>query len=447
MICGRVEWLASVCSRRSAMTFEVVVGANWGDEGKGRIVDYLAAHADYVVRFQGGNNAGHTVINEHGEFALHLLPSGIFHPGVVNVLGPGMVIDLEALVEEIDDIAQRGIDPELRISRRATICFPFHVLEEQWEEERLGNAAFGSTGRGISPAYADRTAKWGIQIGELADRARFEKRLAALLVRKQLLAKGVYGRELPVAFAEVVEWSYRNYAALAPRVCDTGSLLKEALEKGRRVLFEAQLGALRDLDLGIYPFTTSSNVLAAYAPIGGGLGAARPDRVTAVVKAFSTCVGAGPFVSRMEEDLATILRERGGGEYGATTGRPREIGHFDAVATRYGVGLQGADRVALTKLDCLSGIDPLKVCVGYRVGDQVLTEFPVNCELERAVPVYRELPGWSEPIGAVREFDRLPKAAREYVEMVESSIECGIAFISTGRERSQLIVRESGWIA
>ena len=420
------------------MPIQVVVGANWGDEGKGRMVDYLAQDADYVVRFQGGNNAGHTVVNRHGEFSLHLLPSGVFNPRTVNVLGPGMVIDLQALHEELQGLESKGIKPVIRISERATICFPFNRMEDIWEEERLASRAFGSTRRGIAPAYGDRTVKKAIQLGELLYPQRFAERLKDLVEWKLLCARGIYGKSDPFDYEEVSAWIRTFSEGLVPMLCDTGELLESALQNDKCLLFEAQLGSLRDKDLGIYPFTTSSSVLAGYATAGGGIPGHRPDRTIAVVKEYATCVGAGPFITRMQPQDADLLRESAG-EYGATTGRPREIGHFDGFASRYGVKVQGADQVALTKLDCLSGFKSLKLCTGYRYRGDLLRYFPINAVLEDVTPEYLELPGWQEDIGGVRVFEDLPETAQNYVLAVESMLECPISYISVGKERHAII--------
>lgn len=421
------------------MSIDIVVGANWGDEGKGRMVDYLAQSADFVVRFQGGNNAGHTVVNEFGTFKLHLLPSGVFNPKATNVLGPGMVIDIQGLAEELEDLKSKGINPTIRVSDRATICFPFYRLQDAWEEERLGAQAYGSTRRGIAPAYGDRTMKKGIQIGELLYPDRMRERLTHLLAWKELQS-GIYGKEGEISFDETMAWVDTYGGKIKDLICDTTVLLEDAAQSGKNILFEAQLGTLRDLNFGIYPFTTSSCALAAYAPVGGGLFGHNLDRVMAVVKAFSTCVGEGPFVTRMNDAEANALRETAE-EYGAATGRPRTIGHFDAVATRYGVRIQGATEVALTKLDSLSGQKTLKICTHYDFRGQKLDNFPINAVLDEATAVYEEVPGWSEDITGVREFDQLPKTAQDYVLEIERLIQCRIRYVSVGPERESLIDR------
>ncbi|HDP36129.1 MAG TPA: adenylosuccinate synthase [Candidatus Hydrogenedentes bacterium] len=422
------------------MSIQVVVGANWGDEGKGRMVDYLARNAALVVRYQGGNNAGHTVINEYGEFKLHLLPSGVFYPTVTNILGPGMVIDIEELVREMEELTAKGINPNIRISQRATICFPFHRLEDALEEDRLGKNAYGSTRRGIAPAYGDRTVKKALQIGELLYPERCNVRLRQIAEWKRERLKAFYGDQNLFSVDDMLDWAADYGSRIAPLIADTSELLESAAEQGKNILFEAQLGTLRDLNFGIYPFTTSSCTLAAYAPIGGGLFGHKIDSVIAVVKAFSTCVGEGPFVTVMDKAEGDALRESAK-EYGAATGRPRTIGHFDAVATRYGAWAQGANAVALTKLDSLSGRKTLKICTNYLWQGKRYNRFPLNAVLEEAAPEYMEMPGWDEDISGVRVFAELPSAAQEYVLEIEKAIACPIKYVSVGPERDALIVR------
>jgi adenylosuccinate synthase len=422
------------------MSITIVVGANWGDEGKGRMVDYLAQDADFVARFQGGNNAGHTVVNDFGTFKLHLLPSGVFNPKVINVLGPGMVIDLQGLADELDDLKSKGIEPQVRVSDRATICFPIHRLEDTWEEERLGNDAYGSTRRGIAPAYGDRTMKKAIQVGELLYPERFRDRLAKLIEWKKARTGQFYGKEDLISFEKELAWVEENAERMKHLICDTSTLLEEGAAAGKKILFEAQLGTLRDLNFGIYPYTTSSCALAGYAPVGAGLFGHAPDRVVAVVKAFSTCVGEGPFVTRMSDEEADNLREIAQ-EYGAATGRARTIGHFDALATRYGVWAQGATEVALTKLDSLSGWKTLKICTHYTYRGEDITRFPINAVLDEAEPVYIEMPGWDEDITGVRSFGDLPQTAQDYVLEIERQIGCCLRYVSVGPEREALIDR------
>jgi len=422
------------------MGVEIVCGVNWGDEGKGRMVDYLAERADFVVRYQGGNNAGHTVVNDLGRFALHLIPSGVFYPHTTNVLGPGMSIDLEALAREIESLEAQGVDcSRIRISDRATLLFPFHRDEDCWEEERLGAGAFGSTRNGIAPSYGDRHMKRGLRVGDLLYPEYFERKLRGVVEWKNLIARGVYGRD-GVSFEECLAWARRFAEPLRERICDTGVLLEDAARSGQRLLFEAQLGALRDLYFGIYPFTTSTSCLAAYAAVGGGLFGVRPDRVLGVMKAFSTCVGEGPFVTAMSDEEADTLRETAL-EYGATTGRPRTIGHFDAVASRWGVQVQEATELALTKLDSLSGRERLKICTHYEHRGEKIDRFPLTPVLYEAKPVYEECDGWAEDITGCRSFDALPRAAAEYVLRIESLVGCRVRYVSVGPERSQLIDR------
>jgi len=422
------------------MSIQIVVGANWGDEGKGRMVDYLAQDSDYVVRFQGGNNAGHTVVNSFGEFKLHLLPSGVFNPKVTNILGPGMVIDIEGLVSELDELKGRGIEPTMALSERATLCFPFHRWEDGWEEERLGAKAYGSTRRGIAPAYGDRTMKKAIQVGELLYPDRLRERLQHIVEWKRLKAARIYDKEDAISFDQMYAWATEYGEKIAPLIKDTNTILGNAAKAGKNILFEAQLGTLRDLNFGIYPYTTSSCTLAAHAPIGGGLFGRHPDRVIAVVKAFATCVGEGPFVTRMGENESNDLRETAG-EYGAATGRPRTIGHFDALATHFGVHVQGATEVALTKLDSLSGQSSLKICTHYEYRGEKVERFPINAVLDEATPVYEEMPGWADDITGVRAFDQLPQTAQAYVLRIEDLIASPIRFVSVGPERDALIDR------
>ena len=421
------------------MSLTVVCGVNWGDEGKGRIVDYLAKDADVVVRYQGGNNAGHTVVNEFGTFKLHLIPSGIFRPTILNVLGPGMVIDLEALVDEIDKLQGAGIPiGNIVISDRATVCFPFHRLEDEWEEERLGHRAYGSTKRGIAPAYGDRHLKKAIRVGDLLQPAWLRAQLQTIVEWKTLMSAGVYGKVNAISLSDTVEWAERFGRRLSALIVDTSSMLERQVADGKRLLFEAQLGALRDVYFGVYPFTSSSCALASFAAVGSGLFGHSIDRVVGVMKAFATCVGVGPFVTEMQAEVANALREVAF-EYGAATGRPRRIGHFDAVASRYGAYLQGATEIALTKLDSLSGLSTLKICTAYRIRGETSTAFPLNSLLDEAEPEYVEMKAWTEDITSCRHFQELPPAARQYVSAIEQLIERRIRYISVGPERSQLI--------
>ena len=420
------------------MSITVVCGTNWGDEGKGRMVDYLAREADIVVRYQGGNNAGHTIVNDFGTFKLHLVPSGIFYPHTKNVLGPGMVIDLESLVEEIDLLTRSGFDTSnISISHRATICFPFNRQEDIWEEERLGKNAYGSTRKGIAPAYGDRYVKKAIQVGDVCDWPRFKRRLAEILDWKHLVHDRAGHSEDAFNYEALLEWANHFGNKLRNRIRDTTEQLESALAGGKRILFESQLGALRDIYFGIYPHTTSSCTLASFAPVGGGLFSATPDKVIGVMKAFSTCVGEGPFPTEITGRAADELRETAN-EFGATTGRPRRIGHFDAVASAYGAMLQNATEIALTKLDSLSGQEELLICTEYE-SEGSATGFPLNFTNVR--PVYTRLPGWIEDISECRRFADLPETAQTYVKRIESLVDRPILSVSVGPHREQLILR------
>ncbi|MEO8209408.1 MAG: adenylosuccinate synthase [bacterium] len=419
----------------------VLVGLQWGDEGKGRMVDYLAQNVDVVARYQGGNNAGHTVVNEFGTFKLHLIPSGIFNPDVTNILGPGMVIDIEALSEEITGLEKSGISTKnIKISERATITFPFHRLEDNLEEERLGAASYGSTRRGIAYAYGERYQKKSIQLGELFFPEDLKKRITDLVNWKNILLKSVYGSKEILSAEQILEWVDKYGNKIKHFVCDTTKFLEESANAGKNILFEAQLGSLRDIYFGIYPYTTSSCTLASYAPVGGGLFNKKIDKVIGVMKAFSTCVGSGPFVTEMPEDEAGQLRETAY-EYGAATGRPRRIGHFDAVATRYGAKIQGVDEIALTKLDSLSGQKKLMLCTQYDINGKLSKDFPLTPALEIAKPKYIEMEGWSENISGCRKFGDLPQTAQNYINKIEELVGYKIKYVSVGPERESLIVK------
>ena len=421
----------------------VIVGVNWGDEGKGRMVDYLTEQYDVVVRYQGGGNAGHTVINEKGKFALHLLPSGIFRNGVVNILGNGVALDPENLWEEIQDLREKGVQitpDNLRISNRASLLLPWHRDLDALEEQRLADRQYGSTKQGIAPFYSDKYQKKTILAGQLAHMDALRDQLRALLEWKNLTLTRVYDAS-GYTMAQMEQWLQDFCVPILPFVCDTGAYLRQAQAQGKSILFEAQLGALRDLDYGIYPYTTSSNTLAAYAPIGAGLPSAGIDEVIGVVKAYSTCVGEGPFVCELYGDEAKRLREAGA-EYGAKTGRPRRVGPVDLVATRYGAALQGATSLALTKLDVLSFMDTIPVCTRYRLNGKETDQFPFPTELEDAEPVLEYLEGWRCDISGVRRWEDLPKAARGYVTYLEKAIGCPVAYVSVGAERDSIIVRQ-----
>ncbi|MBQ9032194.1 MAG: adenylosuccinate synthase [Parasporobacterium sp.] len=419
-----------------------IVGINWGDEGKGRMVDLLTQDYDVVVRYQGGGNAGHTVENEFGKFALHLLPSGIFRPGVMNILGNGVAVDLESLWDEMTTVMDQGISltPEnFRISDRASLLLPWHRMLDGLEEARLKDKKYGSTKQGIAPFYSDKYQKKTILAGELFYPEQLQERLEGLLEWKNLTLTGVYGAE-PFTMDQLMAWIDEFGGKLKPFICDTGKYLRQAQSDGKRILFEAQLGALRDLDFGIYPYTTSSNAIAAYAPVGSGLTSAKIDTVVGVVKAYSTCVGEGPFVCEMFGPEADKLREEGH-EYGAKTGRPRRVGPLDIVATRYGVQIQGATDIALTKLDVLSYMDQIPVCTHYELNGEQTDDFVFPAAQDLAKPVIEYVPGWGTDISGIRTWEELPENARNYVLMVEEAIGCHITYVSVGPERDAYIKR------
>ena len=424
------------------MACTAIVGINWGDEGKGRMVDLLTEQIDIVVRYQGGGNAGHTVINEHGKFALHLLPSGIFRKNVVNILGNGVAMDPESLLNEIKDVADKGVavTPEnLKISDRASVLMPWHRRLDELEEQRLADKKYGSTKQGIAPFYSDKYQKKTIMAGELFYPELLKTRLKDLMEWKNLIITGVYGAE-PYTWEEIENWLNTSCEAIKPFICDTGALLREAEENGKKILFEAQLGSLRDLDHGIYPMTTSSNTIAAYAPVGSGLPGAELDRIIGVVKAYSTCVGEGPFTCEMFGEEAEKLREAGN-EYGAKTGRPRRVGPVDLVATRYGVEVQAATEIALTKLDVLSYMDEIPVCVRYELNGEETDKFPFPAALGACRPVIKTVKGWKKDISGIRTWADLPEEAKEYVQMIEQAIRCPIKWVSVGPERESIILR------
>ena len=424
------------------MACTAIVGINWGDEGKGRMVDLLTEQFDIVVRYQGGGNAGHTVINEHGKFALHLLPSGIFRKNVVNILGNGVAMDPESLLNEIRDVEAKGVPvtPEnLKISERASLLMPWHRRLDELEEQRLADKKYGSTKQGIAPFYSDKYQKKTIMAGELFYPEVLKARLMDLMEWKNLILKGVYGAE-PYTWEDMENWLNMSCEAIKPYICDTGAFLREAEENGKRILFEAQLGSLRDLDHGIYPMTTSSNTIAAYAPVGSGLPGAEMDRIIGVVKAYSTCVGEGPFTCEMFGEEAEKLREAGG-EYGAKTGRPRRVGPVDLVATRYGVEVQAATEIALTKLDVLSYMDEIPVCTRYLLNGEETDRFPFPAALGACKPVIEKVKGWKKDISGVRTWEDLPEEAKAYVQLIERAIRCPIRWVSVGPERESIIVR------
>ena len=419
-----------------------IVGINWGDEGKGRMVDLLTEDYDVVVRFQGGGNAGHTVINELGKFALHLLPSGIFRKGVVNILGNGVALDPQNLWTEMQDVESKGVKltPEnLKISDCASLLLPWHRDLDELEEMRLADKKYGSTKQGIAPFYSDKYQKKTILAGELFYPEELKAHLKDLLEWKNLTLTKVYGAK-PYTMEMLDEWILGYCEKIKPFVCDTGAFLRKAQKDGKSILFEAQLGSLRDLDYGIHPYTTSSNTTAAYAPIGSGLPSAKLNSVVGVVKAYSTCVGEGPFVCEMFGEDADKLREAGF-EYGAKTGRPRRVGPIDIVATRYGVEVQAATEIALTKLDVLSYMDKIPVCTQYILSGETTDEFPFPSALKKAEPQIEYFEGWKCDISKIRTWNDLPKAAKDYVIYIEKAIGCPIKYVSVGPERDSIIIR------
>lgn len=420
-----------------------IVGINWGDEGKGRMVDLLTEGYDIVVRYQGGGNAGHTVINEYGKFALHLLPSGIFRKDVVNILGNGVALDPENLWNEMQSVMNQGValTPEnLKISDRASLLLPWHRDLDELEEMRLADKKFGSTKQGIAPFYSDKYQKKTVLAGELFYPEKLRAHLADLMECKNLTLTKVYGAE-PYTMDMLDEWLATYCEKIKPYIANTGAFLRNSQKSGKKILFEAQLGSLRDLDYGIHPYTTSSNTTAAYAPIGSGLPSAKIDNVVGVVKAYSTCVGEGPFVCEMFGEEADELR-KAGFEYGAKTGRPRRVGPIDIVATRYGVEVQAATEIALTKLDVLSYMDKIPVCTKYSVNGIETDEFPFPSALDSAEPVVEYFDGWKCDISAVRTWEEIPKAAQAYVEYIEKAIGTPITYVSVGPERDSIIIRK-----
>ena len=420
-----------------------IVGINWGDEGKGRMVDLLTEQYDVVVRFQGGGNAGHTVINSHGKFALHLLPSGIFRQGVVNILGNGVALDPQNLWEEMEGVIKKGValtPDNLKISDRASLLLPWHRELDELEETRLADKKYGSTKQGIAPFYSDKYQKKTILAGELFYPKELKEHIADIMEWKNLTLTKVYGAK-PYTPEMIDKWIESSCEKIKPYIFDTGSFLKKAQADGKNILFEAQLGSLRDLDYGIYPYTTSSNTTAAYAPIGSGLPSAKITDVIGVVKAYSTCVGEGPFVCEMFGDEAKKLR-KAGIEYGAKTGRPRRVGPIDLVATRYGVEVQAATEIALTKLDVLSFMEKIPVCTHYLLNGKKTDSFPFPSALKKARPVTEYLDGWKCDISGIRRWQDLPLATRQYVEYIEKAINCPITYVSVGPERDSIIIRK-----
>lgn len=417
-----------------------VVGINWGDEGKGRMVDLLSADYDVVCRYQGGNNAGHTVVNERGKFILNLLPSGILRDKVINVMGPGMVIDMEHLSNEVLNLRKAGIEitpKHLKISDRATICMPYHKLLDCLEEDRLSDKKFGSTRRGIAPVYADKYMKKTLRIGDLKHPEVLKEKIADIVEWKNLTVKGGYGHEA-IDAEEMYDWIQKYAVPFLPYICDTTLFLNQCEKEGKKIMFEAQLGALRDIDFGIYPYTSSSSTIAAYAPIGAGVPNLRLESSIGIIKAYSSCVGEGPFTCELFGKEGDELREAGG-EYGAATGRPRRVGGFDIVASRYGTLVQGCTSLALTKLDVLSYMDKIPVCVAYEIDGKRTEMFPAGEDLNSAKPVYEYVKGWNCDISDCRTLNELPKEAAGYIKYIEKAVGCPIKYVSVGAEREQYI--------
>ena len=424
---------------------KAVVGANWGDEGKGKITDMLAEKADIIVRFQGGANAGHTIVNNYGKFALHTLPSGVFYNHTTSVIGNGVALNIPILMKEIKSITDRNVPmPKILVSDRAQMVMPYHILFDQYEEERLGGKSFGSTKSGIAPFYSDKYAKIGFQVSELFDEELLQEKVQRVSEMKNVILEHLYHKPL-IDPAELLNTLHEYRDMIAPFVCDVSVFLDKALKEGKTILLEGQLGTMKDPDHGIYPMVTSSSTLAAYGAIGAGIPPYEIKQIVTVSKAYSSSVGAGAFVSEIFGDEADELRHRGGdgGEFGATTGRPRRMGWFDCVATKYGCRLQGATDVAFTVLDALGYLDEIPVCVGYAIDGEVTTDFPVTYKLEKAKPVLKKLPGWKCDIRGIRNFDELPENCRKYVEFIEEQIGFPITMVSNGPGREDIIYRES----
>ncbi len=422
---------------------KAVVGANWGDEGKGKITDMLGQESDIIVRFQGGSNAGHTIINKYGKFALHLLPSGVFYDHTTSVIGNGVALNIPYLFKEIQSIVDRGVPmPKIKVSDRAQIMMPYHILFDQYEEERLGKKSFGSTKSGIAPFYSDKYAKIGIQVSELFDEEALKDKVERICEMKNIILEHMYHK--PLLDPQEVLATLREYKTMVePYVCDVSMFLHDAIKEGKNILLEGQLGALKDPDFGIYPMVTSSSTLAAYGAIGAGIPPYEIKDIITVVKAYSSSVGAGEFVSEIFGEEADELRRRGGdgGEYGATTGRPRRMGWFDAVASRYGCRMQGATQVALTVLDVLGYLDEIPVCIGYEIDGVVTKDFPTTVKLAKAKPVYTTLPGWKSEIRGIKKYEDLPENCRKYIEFIEKELEVPVTLVSNGPGRDEIIRR------
>ncbi|MCI8533992.1 MAG: adenylosuccinate synthase [Hungatella sp.] len=420
-----------------------IVGANWGDEGKGKITDMLAKESDIIIRFQGGSNAGHTIINNYGKFALHLLPSGVFYGHTTSIIGNGVALNIPYLLKELQSLTDQGVPaPQILVSDRAQILMPYHVLFDTYEEERLGGKSFGSTKSGIAPFYSDKYAKIGFQVSELFDTPTLKEKVDRVCELKNIMLEHLYHKS-PIDPQELLETLLEYRDMIAPYVCDVSQYLYDAIKEGKNILLEGQLGSLKDPDHGIYPMVTSSSTLAAYGAIGAGIPPYEIKNITTVVKAYSSAVGAGAFVTEIFGDEADQLRKRGGdaGEFGVTTGRPRRMGWFDAVASRYGCRIQGATEVALTVLDVLGYLDELPVCVGYEIDGKVTKDFPTTVYLEKAKPVYTKLPGWKSDIRGIKNYEDLPKECRDYVEFIEKELGVKISMVSNGPGRDEIIFR------
>ena len=425
---------------------KAIVGANWGDEGKGKITDMLAEESDIIVRFQGGSNAGHTIINDYGKFALHILPSGVFYNHTTSVIGNGVALNIQNLVDEIDSLVKQGVpQPKILVSDRAQILMPYHILFDQYEEERLGGKSFGSTKSGIAPFYSDKYAKIGFQVNELfEDEDVLKEKVYQVLETKNVLVEHLY-HKAPIDPEEIFQQLLKYREMIRPFVCDVSVFLRDAIKEGKKILLEGQLGSLKDPDFGIYPMVTSSSTLASYGAIGAGIPGYEIKDVVSDVMAYSSAVGAGEVVSEIFVDEADQLRRRGGdgGEFGATTGRPRRMGWFDAVASRYGCRMQGATEVALTVLDVLGYLDELPICVGYEIDGEVTRDFPATPQLKKAKPVYTTLPGWKTEIRGITKYEDLPENCRNYIEFIEKELEVPITMVSNGPGRHEIIHRQS----
>ena len=419
-----------------------IVGANWGDEGKGKITDMFAEQSDIVIRFQGGANAGHTIINEHGRFALHLMPSGVCYEHTTCIIGNGVALDINKFINELEQVKKAGLNPKLLVSERAQILMPYHIKLDEYEEERLGKNAFGSTKSGIAPFFSDKFSKIGIQVNELFDEETLRAKLANICTLKNLALEHIYHKPL-LDEEELFNTCMEYKEKIAPYVCDTHKYLSEAIKEGKNILLEGQLGTLKDPDFGIYPMVTSSSTLAGYGAVGAGIPPHKIEDIVVVTKAYSSAVGAGEFVSEIFGDEAQELRIHGGdkGEFGATTGRPRRVGWFDCVASKYGIECQGATQVVMTALDCLSYLEEIKVCVAYDIDGKITKDFPVTPELKKAKPVLKTFKGWHCDIRGIKNYDELPQETRDYVEFIENEMGCNITMVSNGPEREAIIYR------